>query len=1395
MRLSLRTIAFLCAAGVLAPTAVRAQEPALPTISRPGGRPLRRLPPSVGRPVNGVIENGLECTTVTFEGLADEAAVPTINGINSPGWLSLIDEDAGGSGNFANEPTPETIMFWLGSNPSIVLDRPATKMSFYYSTSVTLTVTAFNDQNVQIAQITRPANYQGGPGDPNGTYSGWAPLEVQVSGQKIKRLTVVGGPNYTGFDNLKVCSSIGVDSVEMTQAIQQWQSIADLKADLQGDREPPVPLVAGKPAVMRVYMQQIGSVTPVTVEVSGAINASRVVALQPQCTVEKQRLRQDGCVAADFYFTPTAGNFDLTVQVRDATNAITEVHQLPLTARETNALKLKAVSVCDDQDGNGNWLCGAASVLANSAGVLRKIAPTRSVTVETTSSQVRLLTSAYADIDAWWDATTAEIANLHGIFDWASGALGTTVKYYGMIRPALPGGTGGMAHDIPGDGAASRTSVTRLGVETNTEVVAHETGHALGLRHTNTDVPSAASVPGCYNLAADSSTNWPFANNRIQSAARLEVGYDVVAQRPLDPQNTFDIMSYCVPRWISPQRYKTLITSLSGGAVSSPSGTTGPQAVGDAWLVSGVIASGAAQIDPLFAIQAELQAGLGTHVVNVLDAGSNVLASSRFTPAAPATESSDAHAPGLPRFRVVLPKPAGAARLEVRSDTNTLLGSVTIAGAAPAVQLLSPSVPGVLSGPVLISWLITDADSASHTTRVQYSKDGGQAWSNLAVTTADDVVVDFDKLPGGVSTSLRLLVSDGANSTTATFGPFSTPRKGTVTAAILPTATNVVAAAGQVFLEGVGADIDDGTLVGTKLSWSSSLAGPLGTGERIGVTLAPGSHVVSLTATDSDGNQTTAQTTVNVAGAPPQVALSVVAANTLPTTCMAATIALAPGSAPATVVEYSLNGGAQWTAVPVNALPYRFIVPGSGYFSMIARAFDAAAQSTAAGDQFFTGAACTQQVVVTPPAWNPSAAASSLQVSVLTATSAVAWTSSSNASWLTASPAGGTGSAVVTLTAAATTSAHTRTATVTIAGSSVLVTQAAGVSTFVVTPPSWAVGNDGGTRQVQLTSSLVDAPWTSSSSAAWLTATPATGVGSTAVTLTAAANSGATRTATMTIAGQTVSVTQGTSGPSGLRVTRVDGSQVTMQWAYDGPATAGFVLAAGLGSGQTVVAVPTGSASPIVTLAAPPGRFYVRVHLAEDVTRQSPSNEVVLVVGVPEAPSAPSGLLGTSAGSRLDLTWTNTFEGGAPAGVTLLVSGAVSAALPLGLTDRFSFQGVPPGTYSFSVVASNGAGTSAPSSPVTLTFPITCSGAPLPPTRFLAYRTGNTVSVVWEPAQSGPAPTDFILRVSEFGLSIPTGGARTVSGAVGAGSYTLSVAATNSCGNSAYTATQTLVVP
>ena len=189
------------------------------------------------------------------------------------------------------------------------------------------------------------------------------------------------------------------------------------------------------------------------------------------------------------------------------------------------------------------------------------------------------------------------------------------------------------------------------------------------------------------------------------------------------------------------------------------------------------------------------------------------------------------------------------------------------------------------------------------------------------------------------------------------------------------------------------------------------------------------------------------------------------------------------------------------------------------------------------------------------------------------------------------------------------------------------------------------------------------------------------------------------------------------------------------------------------------------------------------------------SNEILAHVNVPLPPSAPAGLLGLVVGDTLSLAWRNTLAGGPPTARILDVTGAATLSVPLGLTDTFSFAGVPPGTYTFAVRAVNGVGSSAPSNAVTLTFPGGCSGAPLAPSNFLAYKVANTLFVVWDPAASGPAPTVYVLHVSGSFVGALATPVRALSGAAGAGSYRFTVVASNACGSSAPTATQTVTIP
>jgi hypothetical protein len=137
-----------------------------------------------------------------------------------------------------------------------------------------------------------------------------------------------------------------------------------------------------------------------------------------------------------------------------------------------------------------------------------------------------------------------------------------------------------------------------------------------------------------------------------------------------------------------------------------------------------------------------------------------------------------------------------------------------------------------------------------------------------------------------------------------------------------------------------------------------------------------------------------------------------------------------------------------------------------------------------------------------------------------------AWTATSNATWITVTGgSSGTGNGVVVFSAAANPAAA-RSGTMTIGGQSLTVTQQAAPCAFSISPTSLTVAAGGGTGAAAITTGAT-CGWTASAGATWITITgAASGTGNGTITFAVAANSGSQRTGTLTIAGQTFTITQ-----------------------------------------------------------------------------------------------------------------------------------------------------------------------------------------------------------------------------------------------------------------------------
>ena len=270
----------------------------------------------------------------------------------------------------------------------------------------------------------------------------------------------------------------------------------------------------------------------------------------------------------------------------------------------------------------------------------------------------------------------------------------------------------------------------------------------------------------------------------------------------------------------------------------------------------------------------------------------------------------------------------------------------------------------------------------------------------------------------------------------------------------------------------------------------------------------------------------------------------------------------------------------------------------------------------------------------------------------------------------------------------------------------------------------------------------------------------------------------------------------GPQPPSNFRITGMSGTTVSMAWTLptSGPAVIALQLEGGPTPGSVIGALPLG-ATPAVTVALPTGSFFIRLRSITASGVSGPSNEIVANINVPVAPSAPSNLLGLVNGSALALAWTPTFGGGAPAGALLDVTGPVVATLPLGPAETFTYPAVPPGTYTFSVRQTNAAGSSGGSNAITLTFPGACSGAPQTPRNFAAFNASGVLNVIWDPPASGPAPTAYTIVVGGSYVGALPMTMRSFTIPPPPGTYTFAVTASNACGTSAPTATQTVSFP
>ena len=219
---------------------------------------------------------------------------------------------------------------------------------------------------------------------------------------------------------------------------------------------------------------------------------------------------------------------------------------------------------------------------------------------------------------------------------------------------------------------------------------------------------------------------------------------------------------------------------------------------------------------------------------------------------------------------------------------------------------------------------------------------------------------------------------------------------------------------------------------------------------------------------------------------------------------------------------WAANSNASWLSITAGAT-------GSGNgtvrYTAAANTGPQRTGTMTAGGQTFTvtqSAGCTYSI--SPASQNVASGGGAVAVAV-TAPAGCSWTAVSNAAWISiSSGSSGSGNGTVQIAVAANPDAERR-GTVTIAGQTYTVVQGNGCA-FSISPTSHTVPATGGAASFTVNTSLSCA-WTAIASAGWISVTSgASGNGPGTVQFTAAPNSGAARSGTISAGGQTFTVSQ-----------------------------------------------------------------------------------------------------------------------------------------------------------------------------------------------------------------------------------------------------------------------------
>lgn len=393
-------------------------------------------------------------------------------------------------------------------------------------------------------------------------------------------------------------------------------------------------------------------------------------------------------------------------------------------------------------------------------------------------------------------------------------ALGSDVDMLILFMPSgLQPALGGYAYRFPirTVGIFIPESAGPQTVQKATGTVAHEFGHAFGLRHRsacpkgefqsclNRGREGSDEIEG-FRLALDGSggSNKSKTEGNAEAPttrAVLSLMYpDAIGAPGMFIMNDqyAELMRHPELAWVAPVPELAVPASPERGPYVAPTPSFGfrtwrpvglrPDAGGSerqaarSFLVSGLVLPGGeeALLDPIRIVD-EPPPGTdqaGEHILEVLDEAGEILHTASFgtVPVAPGHVRMDDGTLADPPpegesgwFWVAAPASDRASAVVVKRDDRVLTRMPRTPN-APTVSLAEPAA-GVADDLVEVAWSGADADGDPVAFTLSYSPDGETGWRTVGPrwTTAATMRLDRSRLPEGPRPTLRVVVTDGFN--------------------------------------------------------------------------------------------------------------------------------------------------------------------------------------------------------------------------------------------------------------------------------------------------------------------------------------------------------------------------------------------------------------------------------------------------------------------------------------------------------------------------------------------------------------------------------------------------------------------------------------------------------